>query len=103
MKKILVPTDFSKAADYALEAAASIAKKAKAKRLEPKYNTFLVFHSGKIIMSGINSKYMRSAYYSFVKLMRENRDIIEEKLNTQKLDLSIFSTRTSRLKPHTTF
>lgn len=31
MKKILVPTDFSKAADYALEAAASIAKKAKAK------------------------------------------------------------------------
>lgn len=69
----------------------TLPSKARDKRMETKYNTFLVFHSGKIIMSGINSKYMRNAYYSFVELMTNNRDKIEEKLNTQKLDFSQFS------------
>jgi TATA-box binding protein (TBP) (component of TFIID and TFIIIB) len=58
------------------------------KRLKSRYNTFLVFHSGKIIMSGINSTYMKNAYHSFVDLMINDRVCIEEKLNTDKIDLS---------------
>lgn len=43
-------------------------------------NTFLVFHSGNIIMSGFNPIYMSESYKEFTNLLLMNRTIIEEKL-----------------------
>lgn len=43
-----------------------------------RYNTFLVFHSGNIIMSGFNPEYMRNCYQHFRRLLIENRIHIEE-------------------------
>ena len=51
-------------------------KKLKKKR----YNTFLVFHSGKVIMSGMEATFMKSVYYEFLDIIRECYDIIEERL-----------------------
>lgn len=45
-----------------------------------RYNTFLVFHSGKIIMSGMNQKFMKPVFNQFVQIIRDSRDIIEERL-----------------------
>jgi TATA-box binding protein (TBP) (component of TFIID and TFIIIB) len=45
-----------------------------------RFTTFLVFHSGKCIMSSINKSLMKDTYYEFVDLMRKCRNIIEEKL-----------------------
>ncbi len=42
-------------------------------------NTFLVFYSGKTIMSGFVSKYMEDSYYNFIETINEIRDDIEEK------------------------
>lgn len=41
-------------------------------------NTFLVFHSGNIIMSGFNPDYMRDCYFKFRGLLVRNRKHIEE-------------------------
>ena len=41
-------------------------------------NTFLVFHSGNIIMSGFNPDYMRECYLKFRSLLVKNRKHIEE-------------------------
>jgi predicted transcriptional regulator len=46
-----------------------------------RYNTFLAFHSGKTIMSGLCSLFMRKSYYDFVNAIRKGRDFIEEKLD----------------------
>jgi len=46
----------------------------------PRYNTFLVFHSGKVIMSGLTSRFMRDVYSYFLSIMRECYDSIEERL-----------------------
>jgi len=43
-------------------------------------NTFLVFHSGKAIMSGMNIKYMSRVYDQFVKLITNARPHIEENI-----------------------
>jgi len=43
-----------------------------------KYNTFLVFHSGNIIMSGPNPLCMKSDYNAFVSLLRIWKPKIEE-------------------------
>ena len=45
-----------------------------------RYNTFMVFYSGEVIMSGMQIDYMRDIYTKFVKLICDNRHIIEEKL-----------------------
>jgi TATA-box binding protein (TBP) (component of TFIID and TFIIIB) len=45
-----------------------------------RYNTFLVFHSGKTIMSGMESSFMRDVYYEFLNIIRECYDTIEERL-----------------------
>lgn len=45
-----------------------------------RYNTFLVFHSGKVIMSGLTAKFMKNIYYYFLDIMRECYNIIEERL-----------------------
>lgn len=47
-----------------------------------RYNTFLVFHSGKIIMSGMEASFMRDVYYEFLDIIRECYHIIEERLET---------------------
>jgi TATA-box binding protein (TBP) (component of TFIID and TFIIIB) len=56
-----------------------VAKKLKKQR----YNTFLVFHSGKVIMSGMESTFMENVYYEFLDIIRECYDIIEERLEEQ--------------------
>lgn len=53
---------------------------AKNKKLKQKYNTFLIFHSGKIIFSGISSEIMKNTYYTFVDQLMSSYDIIKETL-----------------------
>lgn len=50
------------------------------KQNETRYNTFLVFHSGKVIFSGLTADLMRDTYYSFTKLIEDAIEDIEEKL-----------------------
>lgn len=47
-----------------------------------KYNTFLVFHSGSVIMSGMTKETMRNHYDLFMSIMKTWRPKIEEKLIT---------------------
>ena len=52
------------------------------KELEKKrYNTFLVFHSGNVIMSGAMKEHMKAPYYRFLDIIKESRSEIEEKLD----------------------
>jgi len=53
---------------------------AKKKKMKQKYNTFLIFHSGKIIFSGISSEIMKNTYYTFVDQLMSSYDIIKETL-----------------------
>ena len=46
-----------------------------------RYNSLLVFHSGKVILSSINAEYARDTYYNFLKIIRVCKDEIEEKLD----------------------
>lgn len=43
-------------------------------------NTFLVFHSGTAIMSGMSLPYMKSVFEQFVQTIQKARPIIEEKI-----------------------
>ena len=45
-------------------------------------NTFLVFHSGNIIMSGFNINYMEDCFKMFVNLLLTHRKIIETRAQT---------------------
>jgi TATA-box binding protein (TBP) (component of TFIID and TFIIIB) len=54
-----------------------VAKKLKKQR----YNTFLVFHSGKVIMSGMEESFMKDIYYEFLDIIRKCYNIIEERLD----------------------
>lgn len=45
-----------------------------------RYNTFLVFHSGKTIMSGMEETFMYDEYYEFLNIIKDCYDIIEERL-----------------------
>lgn len=45
-----------------------------------RYNTFLIFHSGNIIMSGYNTLFMKECYKQFRSLLQNNRKHIEELL-----------------------
>jgi hypothetical protein len=47
-----------------------------------RYNTFLVFHSGKIIQSGLSARFMKEDFEHFIKILNEAYDlgILEEKL-----------------------
>jgi hypothetical protein len=47
---------------------------------DDRYNTFLVFHSGKVIMSGLTARFMENVYYYFLNIMRQCYDKIEERL-----------------------
>ena len=55
-------------------------KEQKNKLSAQRYNTFLVFHSGKIIMSGLTKEFMEDVFYYFIKTVINSRDLIEEKL-----------------------
>ena len=55
-------------------------KDRESKLCEKRYNTFLVFHSGKIIHSGLTAEFMKDIYYYFLSIMRECYEKIEERL-----------------------
>jgi TATA-box binding protein (TBP) (component of TFIID and TFIIIB) len=46
-----------------------------------RFNTFLVFHSGKVIMSSMCADFARDTYYEFLDIIRTNQDLFEEKLD----------------------
>ena len=47
-----------------------------------RYNTFLVFHSGNVIMSSMHIDYMKDTYTKFINIIKESRPHIEEKIET---------------------
>lgn len=56
--------------------------KEKQKKIEKeRYNTFLVFHSGKVIMSSMCEDFARDTYYEFLDIIKNNFKKFEEKLN----------------------
>lgn len=58
-----------------------LSEKDMAKKLNKlRYNTFLVFHSGKTIMSGMEATFMKDVYYEFLNIIKDCYDIIEERL-----------------------
>ena len=59
-------------------------KKRNAKMKHTRYNTFLVFHSGKIIQTGLSANFMRKDFYDFCSLINQahNDGMIEECLKT---------------------
>ena len=64
------------------------------KLLKKRYNTFLVFYSGMVIMSGITEELMESTYYRFLEIVDRNYDIIKEKLEanvSEKLEANVSS------------
>jgi TATA-box binding protein (TBP) (component of TFIID and TFIIIB) len=50
-------------------------------KIKKKYNTFLVFHSGNIIMSGMCNETMKNDFNIFISLLAKWKPTIEEKLN----------------------
>lgn len=55
-------------------------KERETKLQSERHNTFLVFHSGKVIMSGLTADFMREIYYYFLSIIRTSFDKIEERL-----------------------
>ena len=56
--------------------------KDKKKKINKKrFTTFLVFHSGKTIMSTISKTFGKEPFYTFINIIKNNKDILEEKLN----------------------
>lgn len=51
------------------------------KKEKTKYNTFLVFHSGQFIMSGMCEETMKDDYYRFMGIVRDHEDQIREVLD----------------------
>jgi len=52
------------------------------KKNKNRYTTFLLFHSGRAIESGLHEKYMKQPYEEFIEIIRDARPLIEEKLDT---------------------
>jgi TATA-box binding protein (TBP) (component of TFIID and TFIIIB) len=56
-------------------------EKERNKKLQKRrYNTFLIFHSGRVLMSGLTADFMRDTYYEFLDIIRKCYDEILEKL-----------------------
>lgn len=55
-------------------------KERSVKQNNVRYNTFLVFHSGMVIMSGLNYEFMKDVYYYFIDIIKDSYDKIEERL-----------------------
>jgi TATA-box binding protein (TBP) (component of TFIID and TFIIIB) len=51
---------------------------------EERNNTFLVFHSGKCILSSVCSEFAESSYYEFLDIVKKNYKYFEEKLEVIK-------------------
>lgn len=60
----------------------TLPEKEQKKKSYDRYNTFLVFQSGKVIHSGISNEYMKKAYYDFLDIIYSCYEQIEEKLDT---------------------
>ena len=45
-----------------------------------RYNTFLVFHSGNVILSSKHKYYMKNVYDDFIKIVDDSRHIIQERV-----------------------
>ena len=52
---------------------------------QERYNTFLVFHSGKVIMSGMTDEFMRDTFNEFLRIIRTCEDQIKEKLDAPEI------------------
>jgi len=58
-----------------------VSNKEQLKKINKKrYNTFLVFHSGKVIMSGLNDEFMRDVYYYFLNIIHKSHLEFQENL-----------------------
>ena len=57
----------------------NVYKLRKNKKNKPCYNTFLVFRSSKVILSGRYRKNMRDHYYTFLNIIKNNKLDLEEK------------------------
>jgi len=55
------------------------AKEQQKDKMKIRYNTFLVFQSGNVILSSPHKECMRESYHTFSKIIKECRDKIEEK------------------------
>jgi hypothetical protein len=64
-------------------------KERAAKLKATRYNTFLVFHSGQCIHSGLTREFMEPVYEYFTGLIKDGYDQIEERLDTTFKGLSI--------------
>ena len=64
-------------------------KERSAKIKSKRYTTFLVFHSGNTICSGLTREFMEPVYEYFIELIRKGFDNIEERLDTTFQGLSI--------------
>ena len=49
-----------------------------------KYTTFLVFHSGNVIMSGLDKSHMEDTFTEFINIINDCKSVIEEKLTIEK-------------------
>jgi TATA-box binding protein (TBP) (component of TFIID and TFIIIB) len=58
----------------------TLEEKERKRELKPRKNTFLVFHSGKVIISGMTLQYMKKEFYTFVQIMNQARKDIEENI-----------------------
>lgn len=56
-------------------------KEREKKLRKDRYHTFLVFHSGKIIMSSLCEDFARDTYYEFMDIIRKNHDRFQERLD----------------------
>lgn len=56
-------------------------KEQEKKLKQQRYTTFLVFHSGKTILSGLSYDFCKPVYYEFLNIIRECYDVIEERLD----------------------
>lgn len=58
-----------------------LAQVAPDKKIKKKYNTFLVFHSGQFIMSGMREDTMKTDYDRFISILSDNEKTIKEILH----------------------
>lgn len=64
----------------------SLKDKEKQKKLDKeRYNTFLVFHSGKVIMSSMCTEFAEDTYNEFLELILKNRKLFEEQLSPREI------------------
>jgi len=58
-------------------------KKRKQKLENKNFNTFLIFHSGKVIMSGTNYELMHDTFYEFIEIIKLIKDEVKEQLTIE--------------------